>query len=249
MTRRLKHAKTAIENTPSVAYSDWNAYFVDEDGTVIDMDDVYLGGKTNGIHVESGGELTLLGDATRWDDIMVPITATKLGGSKDPTFSKFRDDGAGSQGVFLYWFSPSSEEELYFSVQMPHKWAGTAIYPHVHWTASTNSDGTPANQKVTWALEYAWTDIQAAFPAASSIAIGSTHTPNDANIVAGKHYLTSISPITPTATQDGISSMLICRIYRDGDATDDTFEQSAGMLQFDFHYEIDTMGSKTELAK
>lgn len=38
MTRRIKHAKTAIENTPSVAYSDWNAYLVDETGTTIDLD-------------------------------------------------------------------------------------------------------------------------------------------------------------------------------------------------------------------
>lgn len=249
MTRRLKHAKTALQNTPSVAYSDWNAYFVDEDGTVIDLDDVYLGGKTNGIHVESGGELTLLGTATRWDDFMVAINATKLGGTKDPGFSKFRDNGAGSQGVFTYWFAPSSEEEVYFSVQMPHSWAGTAIYPHVHWTASTASDGSPADQKVVWGMEYSWTDISAAFPANSSIVTGSAHTPADADIVAGKHYLTPLTAITPVATQDGISSMLICRLYRDATALADNFEQDAGLLQFDIHYEMDTMGSKTEFAK
>lgn len=38
MTRRLKHAKAALQNTPSVAYSDWNAYFVDEAGNTVDLD-------------------------------------------------------------------------------------------------------------------------------------------------------------------------------------------------------------------
>lgn len=38
MTRRLKHAKTAVENVPSVGYSDWNAYFVDESGNTADLD-------------------------------------------------------------------------------------------------------------------------------------------------------------------------------------------------------------------
>lgn len=246
--RRIKHAKTA-STSPSVTYTDWNDYFVDESAATVDLDDIYLGGGTNGIHVGVGGELTFLGDATVWDDFMVPITATKLGGTKDPDFLKFRDNGAGSQGVFTYWFAPSTAEELYFSVQMPHSWAGTAIYPHVHWTASTTADGTPANQKVVWGVEYTWTDIQASFPANSSIVTGSAHEPADANITAGKHYLTPLTAITPTATQDGISSMMICRLYRDATDLADNFEQDAGLLQFDIHYEMDTMGSKTESAK
>lgn len=34
--RRLKHAKTALA-TPSVAYTDWNDWLVDETGAVIDL--------------------------------------------------------------------------------------------------------------------------------------------------------------------------------------------------------------------
>lgn len=60
----------------------------------------------------------LHGDARVWDDLRIPISATKLGGSKDPTFSQVLNDGAGSQGVFAYVFSASQEKELYFVAGM-----------------------------------------------------------------------------------------------------------------------------------
>jgi hypothetical protein len=192
--------------------------------------------------------ITLEGDGTMWDDLRVPMSATKLGGSKDPGFSLFKDDGAGSQGVFLYWFDASTEEELYFAVQMPHQWKGTALKPHVHWTPKTTADGSPANQKVVWGLEYTWIDLAGDFANTSTVT-GSTHTPADANVVAGRHYITALTTMTPSATQDGISSMLVCRLYRVAADAADNYEHDAGLLQFDFHFEIDSLGSDQEYTK
>lgn len=71
-----------------------------------------------------------------WDDLRVSVFSTKTGGSKEPAWTKVLDDGAGSQGVFTYFFDSGSEEELYFAVQFPHAWMlGTDIEAHLHWMA------------------------------------------------------------------------------------------------------------------
>jgi hypothetical protein len=220
--------------------------YVDSDE---DTDGVlYLGGSINAVKIKKGGELSLVGDATVWDDLMVSVLASKLGGSKDPGFAKFKDNGAGSQGVFTYWFDSIAEEELYFSVQMPHSWDGTTIHPHMHWTPRVASDGNPANQTVEWGFEYTWVNVTGDF-GNTSIVYGSSQIPADATIVKDRHYLTPIADITPSVTQNGISSMLICRIFRNATGTNDTYEQDAGLFQFDIHYAMNTMGSRTELAK
>lgn len=181
-----------------------------------------------------------------YEDLPVLLTSLKLAGVHDPGFAQFKDNGAGSTGVFCYWFDASTNEEVFFGQQMPHAWTGTTIHPHVHWTPKTTADGAPASQKVEWGLEYTWTDIGGDF-ANTSIIYGNTHTPADANVVAGRHYLTDLGDITPSASQDGLSSILVCRLFRNAtDATDDTYEADAGLLQFDFHYERDRLGSATE---
>ena len=73
--------------------------------------------------------------------------------------------------------------------------------------------------------------------------------PVDANIAAGKHYLGIFDAITPSSTQDGISSMICCRLFRDATNEADTYEGDAGLLEFDLHYIIDTLGSREEYTK
>jgi hypothetical protein len=46
-----------------------------------------------------------------------------------------------------------------------------------------------------------------------------------------------------------LSSMIICRLYRDVSDANDTYASDAFLLEIDFHYEIDTVGSRTELTK
>jgi hypothetical protein len=45
--------------------------------------------------------------------------------------------------------------------------------------------------------------------------------------------------------------MLVCRLFRDaaGVGGTDDYDDDAGLLEIDFHYEIDTIGSRTETAK
>ena len=188
-------------------------------------------------------------DSPAYDDLRVPMSSTKLGGSKDPGFAVFKTNGAGSQGVNVYWFDPNTEEELYFAVQLPHGWQENNLYPHVHWTPEVTADGTPADQKVEWGLEYTFTEVGGDF-SNTQIIYGNTHLPQDVNVVAGRHYLTPLTQIVPSATQKGLSPMLVCRLFRNAtDAADDTYEHDAGLLEFDFHIIVDTAGSRTEFKK
>lgn len=195
---------------------------------------------------EADGTLVFYGNAMVFDDLRVEPTV-RSSGVNVPAFAQWFTNGAGSRGVYLYNFTNevvANEKEVYFTAQMPHSWAGTAIGCHVHWVHSTNQ----AAAAVRWGFEYSWSDLGATF-GNTNIIYGSTPVPADADLVQYKHYLTPFPDITPTADQDNISSVLIGRVFRNSSHADDTSTGTAGLLYIDIHYEIDTIGSRTELAK
>jgi hypothetical protein len=175
-----------------------------------------------------------------WDDLRVPLTATKLGGSKDPTFAKVLDNGDGSQGVFAYQFAHNQEKEVYFTLQLPHSWKlGSKIYPHVHWFPMTTATGV-----VCFGLEYTWQVKGAAF--------GNT------NIIYGEKTIATPSQFVHQYEDidDGIdgagitemSSMLMCRVFRDV-SVDGNLAAAVALMEIDFHIESDTVGSKEIFSK
>jgi len=181
---------------------------------------------------------------TVWDDLRVPVTSTKLGGSKDPGFAKVLDDGSGSQGVFSYLFDAGSEEELYFTCQLPHNWKReTSLHPHVHWFPTANGS---AGQKVCWGLEYSVQKIGSVFGVSVIIYGDDVYHVIDP-LIAKTHYLTSLTAISMVGI-DSVSSMLVCRLFRDATGTGgtDTYAADVALLEIDFHYEIDSLGSKDE---
>ena len=211
-----------------------------------------FGDVDNGNYVEIGedGTIRLHGDATTYDDLRVPVSATTNGGTKDPDFAVFKTDGSGSQGVFLQWFSATIEEELYFDVQMPHNWKeGSDIEPHIHWTPKTTG---ATGEFVKWGLEYTWSNVNEVFGDTtiiySDVTSETTATVSgDTVMTEGKHHITDIGTIS--ATGKTLSSMLVCRIFRDATDTDDDYTYDAGLLEIDFHYEIDSLGSEEEFTK
>ncbi len=181
-----------------------------------------------------------------WDDIRVPVTSTRKGASKMPGFGKILDNGSGSQGVFAELFSHSTEEELYFSVQLPHNWKqGSDLHAHVHWSPVTNG---AAGEKVCWGLEYSIQEVHGVFP--STVIAYNDTAALDEDLIADKHYLTEIVEIDMSGV-DSVSPMLVCRVFRDATGTGgtDSYTNDAALLEFDFHYQIDTIGSRTEYTK
>lgn len=197
----------------------------------------------NGIKIGDGLELRSNGITlvdTVWDDLRVPVFSTKLGGTKDPDLAKVFDNGSSSQGVFTYLFDASTEEELYFAVQIPHGWKyETSLYPHVHWFPIANGS---AGQKVSWGLEYTICEAGSVF-GNTSIIYGDTSMPNE-TLVAKTHYITEFSEISLTGI-DSVSAMLLCRVFRDAAGTGgtDDYANDAALLEIDFHYESDRIGS------
>lgn len=201
---------------------------------------------TDYFEIEADGTLVFLGAATVWDDLRVAAVAAKLGGVKDPGFTVFLTNGAGSQGVFLYWFDAAVEEELYFAVQLPHSYKeGTNITPHVHWVPKTNG---AVGEVVSWGLEYAWANNGVTF-GNTTIIYTNTHNPADNPLVASRQYKSFFAAIAGAGKT--ISSMLVCRLFRDATATGltDSYTDDAGLLEIDFHYEQDTVGSRTITGK
>jgi hypothetical protein len=173
-----------------------------------------------------------------WDDLRVPVTSTKLGGSKDPTFSKLVDNGSGSQGCFAYHFSPTQERELYFIAQMPHSWKiGSMIDVHVHWSPTTANAGN-----VRWGVEYSFTDANIALGNTTLVAKTAA-----AGGVANKNIITDIADIDMSLV--GLSALIMARVYREAAHAEDTYPDNAALLEIDFHFQQDTIGSDQELLK
>jgi len=193
--------------------------------------------------------------STVWDDLRTPATIGKKGVDNPPTFAQFKDDGDSSVGVFTYSFADEAvagnEEQLYFAVQLPHTYKeGTDIKAHVHWTPAVSGG---ANEFVKWGLEYTWADMDGTFSnttiITSDASSAATATKSgDVTLTAGKHYFTDIGTISGTGKI--VSSMLICRLFRNSSHDDDDLAQAAFLFEMDFHFEIDLAGgSREEFAK
>lgn len=149
-----------------------------------------------------------------------------------------------SQGVILPSFSSTIEQELYFTVQMPHEWKlGTNIKPHIHWCPNETDTGN-----VSWGLEYSWASFGEVYPT-STIIYANEIEGVDTTLVANKHYITDLGEID--ATDKGLSSMLVCRVFRDATSSGETddYAHGASMLEIDFHYQVDSLGSQEEYIK
>lgn len=198
----------------------------------------------NDLVVEADGTVRYENSATVFDDLMVYPDATGKGGSNPPTWTFFKNNGSGSQGVYLWMFSSSTEQEVYFTIQLPHSYkVGSNIYPHIHWTTAT---GTPSGSDVVWSLEYTIVAIGGTF--------SNTTTINATNIIAAitptgthQHLISSFPAISGTGL--GISTVIIGRLYRNVNHASDTFANLVGLLGFDIHFEKDTDGSRTEFNK
>lgn len=210
---------------------------------IADIDGVTYIYATSGdvtISTEDGYTLTLA--STVFDDLRVPLSTIKPGAAA-PDYSKFRDNGSGSTGVFAYMFDKTTEQEMTFDVQIPHSAKlNTKVVPHIHGSPMVNG---AAGKLVNWGLEVSQADIGAVFPE-TTIIYANDHIPNDSSLVQYKHYLWSFGELDGTGAS--VSSMMKCRVFRDAagnGGTDDLDGDCAGH-EVDFHVEINRLGSPTQ---
>ena len=197
---------------------------------------VMIGGSsTNNTSFEVDGTLVLNGDATGWEDLRVPGLSAKTSGLQPPTLGPF---GSSGNLIVNRFGGGSSINSVWFQVQMPHSWKeGSTIYPHIHWSPTTTNGGN-----VKWNIEYSWTNINSTFPTNSTDFVTQA-----ASTTAWTHQMANFNSISGTGKT--ISSVLMIRLYRDPTDGDDTYGDDAAFIDFDVHYEINTIGSRSATAK
>ncbi len=182
------------------------------------------------------------GTGVMWDDLRVPLSEPSTGTTK-PLWNEFPYTASGSY-PYLNWFRASGIDEMYFVVQLPHNWnEGTSIMAHIHWVPSEAGASGPTVPR--WGLQYCWLNLGETYSSYTTI-YGTTTTTSE-DLVMSRHYITPLGTITGTGKT--ISSMLVCRIFRDGDNAADSYAGLAGALEVDFHYQVNSMGSRLQYTK
>lgn len=182
------------------------------------------------------GTITLLGNATVFEDIKVNILNAKTGITAPTDEVGFR----GNANFYARNFVHTQADEVQFDIEIPHNWKkGGLLYPHVHFSPWITGSGTSK-----FNLEYYWTNIDNSFPASTS-AYSMTKTWGTDQ----QWYHLVASGVTPmTSSGMEMSSILKCRLYRDN-SIDGNFPGKVTILYFDLHYEIDSLGSREEYNK
>jgi hypothetical protein len=197
-----------------------------------------IGGDVHHVEFEEDGTLKMVGDATVWNDSMIPAVSFRTGG----TALTFIDCG---NGIFLTRFDVG--DIFYVQVQLPHDMkVNTTIHPHLHLMVNTAIGATGYNVEVT--TSQAWANIGEVFPVPSVVSTGLVV--SFQNAAQYTHKLLTLTPISPSAAQGGISSYVMYKVERIT-ASIQPISPAATIfiLGMDIHYECDTLGSRSELSK
>jgi hypothetical protein len=173
---------------------------------------------------------------TVWTDLRVPATQINPTGSISPPAL---DNQTG-----LLDFSASATNVVSIVQQMPHEWKeGSDVSAHVHWRKKTAGAGN-----VIWLFEYEVQNIGAVFegeyPNALMSSIPAVGTDDGSAL---KHLLSSFGNMSMTGKT--ISAIFTCKVSRLGGHVNDTYAGLATLLEFDIHYQIDSLGSRSKYEK
>lgn len=208
-----------------------SAIKLDADGNI--FLDLPISLRINELHTK--GENPIVLEDTVWDDLRFPASSVRVGSAQPASEQSYR-------GGIVLSFASNADNSVYFIAQMPHAWKEHSdIDLHLHWTIPTSGAGGGA-ENVKWDLTYSAANIGELFPVEST----ATVTVDVQNEVANDHLFTEIVDID----MDGMtfSNCIIFSLSRDVSVAND-YAQAAYLVEADIHYEIDSLGSKEELAK
>jgi hypothetical protein len=176
--------------------------------------------------------------STYWDDLTAPATAINPpGAASDPG----RESTTG-----LLRFDASSTELIYHLFHVGHTWNEESdLKPHVHWEKTTSAAGN-----VAWQLSTQITSIvdgvgqtRSGWTDRSSVSTSSTQDHDTAD----QQLLTPLATLSMTGHT--ISTSILARLQRVGGDASDTYAADARLLEFDIHYQRNSLGSILEYAK
>jgi hypothetical protein len=186
--------------------------------------------RTGGIIIS--GETPLLAEDTVWEDSRAPFTQVKRGATLKPDFDE--------TNVGLLFPRNDDAEKIFIIMQMPHTYKlGTNIHPHIHWQQMNANN-------VVWKMDYKWFNLNEAVPAGFTTltANNRVYTWTAGNL----HQYDEFAFIDGSLISD-VSSIFLVKVYRDDNIDAGAGGGDALAWEFDFHYQINTLGSKTEYIK
>lgn len=185
--------------------------------------------------IEYDGTIKMNGDATVWKDINFDPKSIKQGPVNPPTVGNLD-----STGILISIFEDTSVvQSIHGSLELQHDYKeGSDIVPHIHWTPTTTDSGD-----VQWFLElYIKEGSTTLYSGTINVIATSTET-------AWEEIRSDFSAID--GTNLGIGSQISFRLYRDSRVSNsnDTLGADVGVFTVGFHYEIDTIGSRSITSK
>lgn len=189
---------------------------------------LWVGSGTSYVEIDGIKGLRLFGNATVFDDLTFDLTSGKQGALDKPDFN-YTEGG--------YAFPQNDTDEiLYLTKQMPHNWKeGSTVDPHLHFR-QTNSSWP------VFKIDYRWYNVGDDIPAGWTTLVFDTPM---VSYVTGTIHQIADSSGTVSGVGKTLSSMFQVKLYRD----DNVVTGDVVALQFDLHYEIDSLGSREEYVK
>jgi hypothetical protein len=167
---------------------------------------------------------------TVWEGLRFPVQGINPVGSVAPPSVDTAD------GTLV--FSASQTNIIAGIAQLPRGWKeGSTIDPHVHWSPSNTSTGN-----VLWRFEYEVQNINGVFTGSTIV-----DTLGAGSGVAEAYQVHSLGTIDMTGKN--INCIMKWKLSRIGVDGTDTFTGTARLLEFEIHYEVDSLGSSTESTK
>jgi hypothetical protein len=190
---------------------------------------------------EKDGTIVFKGDATVYKDILQNLlTQSYVNPAADIALNI-------PEGNVEFKQACNLGDYAIMNIQINHDWKmGSDISPHLHWVQ--NSSDTP-----NWLIQYRWQPNGQPFSTTWNYSTIASHV---FAFVTGTTMtqITGFVDISPPSSY-GISDIVQFRVLRDGDndsakfASTDLLGASVYALNFDIHYEIDTIGSRLEYSK
>lgn len=178
-----------------------------------------------------------------YTSVDIPVSSMAAVSPRQPEWKPFPPPGSTTTApLFAYTDNASLEQELFFTVQVPHGYVeGSNIAFYMHYAYVTNTVG----QAAKFGLEYTWANQNALFNPPSTVYRVLTSTNNDASY----HYWVGFPAISGVGKTLG--SMLVCRVFRNSSSADDTYIGGGyvALLGVDMTCEVNTLGSTSRTVK
>jgi hypothetical protein len=168
-----------------------------------------------------------------WEDLRFPAQGINPAGSAAPPSV----DQTTYPGTLL--FAHNADNHLAGVAQMPHSWKeGSVVRPHIHWAKTDVAEG-----EIAWQLRYAVVGIGEVVPAYSDWVDGVTAVDHEDTV--DQQALTTFGDIDMTGQT--VSALILWELRRD--VSEDDVGEVVRFFELDFHYQVDSRGSRQEFVK